>query len=171
MYFNNLSLLIEKPFYLLRPQSFSFQIVSEFIDTFVKFSNFMSQGVGLLTSCFVLRGGFLYTMIVLGGFAPFKSCSGGLSQGGWFWIKLILALYGKDSILLFQVFLENSLCLIIQQWFILNIIISTDVVAVQGDFISSFSCNEFSNDSSCFESDHLLFVFCCSGSGGCIDNI
>ena len=38
------SLLIEKLFYLLRPQSFSFQIVSEFIDIFVKFSNFMSQG-------------------------------------------------------------------------------------------------------------------------------
>ena len=27
--------LIEKLFYLLRPQSFSFQIVSEFIDTFI----------------------------------------------------------------------------------------------------------------------------------------
>ena len=54
-----ISLLIEKPFYLLRPQSFSFQIVSEFIDIFVKFSNFMSLGVGLLTPCFVLRVGFL----------------------------------------------------------------------------------------------------------------
>ena len=30
------SLLIEEPFYLLSPQSFSFQIVSEFIDIFVK---------------------------------------------------------------------------------------------------------------------------------------
>ena len=39
-----ISLLIEKPFYLLSPQSFSFQIVSEFIDMFVKFSNFMSRG-------------------------------------------------------------------------------------------------------------------------------
>ena len=39
-----ISLLIEKPFCLLRPQSFSFQIVSEFIDILVKFSNFMSQG-------------------------------------------------------------------------------------------------------------------------------
>ena len=36
-----ISLLIEKPFYLLRPQSFSFQIASEFIDTFLKFSNFI----------------------------------------------------------------------------------------------------------------------------------
>ena len=33
-----ISLLIEKPLYLLRLQSFSFQIVSEFIDIFVKFS-------------------------------------------------------------------------------------------------------------------------------------
>ena len=41
-----ISLLIEKPFYLLSPQSFSFQIVSEFIDIFVKFSNFMSRGWG-----------------------------------------------------------------------------------------------------------------------------
>ena len=41
-----ISLLIEKLFYLLRPQNFSFQIGSEFIDTFVKFSNFMSQGWG-----------------------------------------------------------------------------------------------------------------------------
>ena len=39
-----ISLLIEKLFYLLRSQSFSFQIVSEFIDIFVKFSNFMSLG-------------------------------------------------------------------------------------------------------------------------------
>ena len=46
-----LSLLIEKPFYLLSPQSFSFQIVSEFIDIFVKLSNFIAYvpGVGLLT--------------------------------------------------------------------------------------------------------------------------
>ena len=42
-----ISLLIENRFYLLRPQSFSFEIVSEFIDTFLKFSNFMSQGWGV----------------------------------------------------------------------------------------------------------------------------
>ena len=42
---------------MLSPISFSFQIVSEFIDIFVKFSNFMS----------VTRGGFLYKMIVPGG--------------------------------------------------------------------------------------------------------
>ena len=46
IYTIRISLLVEKPFYLLRTQSFSFQIVSEFIDTFVKFSNFMSQGWG-----------------------------------------------------------------------------------------------------------------------------
>ena len=41
-----ISLLIEKLFYLLRPQSFSFQVVLEIIDTFTKFFNFMSQGWG-----------------------------------------------------------------------------------------------------------------------------
>ena len=46
MYFLKISLLIEKPFYLLRPQSFSFQIESEFIDIFVKFSSFMSREWG-----------------------------------------------------------------------------------------------------------------------------
>ena len=48
-------LFIEKPFYLLRPQCFSFQIVSEFIDTFVKFSNFMSGG-GAVDSLFCPEG-------------------------------------------------------------------------------------------------------------------
>ena len=41
-----ISLLIEKPFYLMSPKIFSFQIVSEFIDIFVKFYNFMSRGWG-----------------------------------------------------------------------------------------------------------------------------
>ena len=50
-----ISLLIEKPFYLLSPQSFSFQIVSEFIDIFVKFSNFMSRG-GAFDSLFLPEG-------------------------------------------------------------------------------------------------------------------
>ena len=82
-----ISLLIEKPFYLLRPQSFSFQIVSELIDRFVKFSNFMWFWVGLLTPCFVPREGFFYTMIVQGrGFLPPSSrdpgdCPG---EGGGF---------------------------------------------------------------------------------------
>ena len=55
-----ISLLIEKPFYLLRRQSFSFAIVSEF-------SIFMSRGWGPLNSLFCPGGGFLYTMIVPGG--------------------------------------------------------------------------------------------------------
>ena len=121
-----ISLLIEKSFYLLRPQSFSFQIVSEFIYIFVKFSAFMSPGVFLFVettklfisnsvrvyrhiceifylyvargeafdSLFCPEGRVLYTMIVPGGrvFAPFKFCPGGLSRGGWFWMKLIPAL-------------------------------------------------------------------------------
>ena len=39
IYTSIISLLIEKLFDLLRPQSFSFQMVSYFIDIFVKFSN------------------------------------------------------------------------------------------------------------------------------------
>ena len=50
-----ISLLIGKRFYLLRPQSFSFQIVSEFIDIFVKFSNFMSRD-GAFDSLFCPEG-------------------------------------------------------------------------------------------------------------------
>ena len=61
-----LSLLIEKPLYLWRPQGFSFQIVSDFIDTFVRFLS-LCPGVGLLTPCFVPRREFLYTTIVQGG--------------------------------------------------------------------------------------------------------
>ena len=38
---SNYTQTIYKPFYLLSPQSFSFQIVSEFIDIFVKLSNFI----------------------------------------------------------------------------------------------------------------------------------
>ena len=72
-----IGLLIEKPFYLLRPQSFLLQIVSEFINTSVKFSYFMSQGVGLLTPCLVPRGGILYAMIVLGGFCRLRVVSQG----------------------------------------------------------------------------------------------
>ena len=69
-----ISPLIEKPFHLLRPQSFSFQMV---LDIFVKFSNFV-PGVGLLTPCSVPRGGFLYTMIVPGeGFCSFQVVSWG----------------------------------------------------------------------------------------------
>ena len=65
MYTLIISLLIEKPFYLLRPQSFSFQIVSEFKDIFVKFSNFMSRGWGF-HSLFCLEERLLYIMIVPG---------------------------------------------------------------------------------------------------------
>ena len=45
-----ISLLIDNPFYLLRPQSFSFQVVSEFLDIFVKFSNFIIDSRGKLST-------------------------------------------------------------------------------------------------------------------------
>ena len=78
-----ISLLTERPFYLLRPQSFSFQIVSEFMDTFVKSSYFMFRGVGLLTPCLVPMGGILYVMIVPGGwFLPPSSHVPGVCPGG-----------------------------------------------------------------------------------------
>ena len=70
-----ISILTEKPFYLLRPQSFSFQIVSEFIDTFVKFSKFMSRG-GAFDSLFCPEGRVFVHNDSPGGkvFAPFESC-------------------------------------------------------------------------------------------------
>ena len=89
------SLLIEKPFYLLSPQSFSFQIVSEFIDIFVKLSNFIPYvpGVGLLTPCSVLMAAFLYTMIVPGeGFCSLQVVyQGFVPAGAGLWMKLIPA--------------------------------------------------------------------------------
>ena len=50
-----ISLLIEKLFYLLRPQSFSFQIVSEFIEIFVKFLP-LHPGGGAFDSLFCPEG-------------------------------------------------------------------------------------------------------------------
>ena len=75
-----ISLLIEKPFYLLRPQSF--QTVSEFIDIFVKLSNFMSWG-GAFGSLFCPEARVFVHHDCPGGraFAPFKSCPGSLSGG------------------------------------------------------------------------------------------
>ena len=78
-----ISLLIKKPFYLLRRQSFSFEIVSEF-------SNFMSRG-GAFDSLFCPGGRVFVHNYCPGGrvFAPFESCPGGLSRGGdgfgWNW--------------------------------------------------------------------------------------
>ena len=66
-----ISLLIKKPFYLLRRQSFSFEIVSEF-------SNFMSRG-GAFDSLFCPGGRVFVHNYCPGGrvFAPFESCPGG----------------------------------------------------------------------------------------------
>ena len=81
-----ISRLIEKLLYLLRPQSFSFQIVSELIDIFVKFSNFMSRGWGF-DSLFCPEGrGFVYNDCLGGGFLSHSSrvpwvCLGGMVLG------------------------------------------------------------------------------------------
>ena len=78
-----LSLLIEKPLYLLRPQSFSFQIVSDFMDTLVKFSDIMSRGRAF-DSLFCPEGRVFVHTVCPGGrvFAPFKSRLGGLFTSG-----------------------------------------------------------------------------------------
>ena len=54
--------------------------------------------MGLLTLFSVSRGGFLYTMIVPGGrvFAPFKSCPGGLSQGGMVMDEIDTCITGRQ---------------------------------------------------------------------------
>ena len=63
-----ISLLIEKPFYLLRPQSFSFQIVSEFTDTFVKFLTLCPGGESF-NSLFCPEGrAFVHNDCARGGF-------------------------------------------------------------------------------------------------------
>ena len=79
-----ISLLIEKPFYLLRPQSFSFQIVSEFIDIFVKFYT-LCPGGGAFDSLFCPKGRVFVHNNCLGGrvFASFKSCPGGGGGDGY----------------------------------------------------------------------------------------
>ena len=58
----------------------------------MKFSNFMSRG-GAFDSLFCPEGRVFVHNDCPGGrvFAPFKSCPGGLSQGGLFWMKLIPA--------------------------------------------------------------------------------
>ena len=76
-------LLVEKLFYLLSPQSFSFQIVPEFKDMFVKFSNFMSRG-GAFDSIFCPEGRIFVHNDCLGGRVLLSSsrvpgvCPGGM---------------------------------------------------------------------------------------------
>ena len=74
-----ISLLIEGRFCLLSLQSFSFQMMSEFIDIFVKSSNFMSRGWGF-GSLFCPGGRVFVHNDCPGGrvFAPFESCPGGM---------------------------------------------------------------------------------------------
>ena len=83
-----ISLLIEKLFYLLRPQSFSFQIVSEFIDTFVKFLT-LCPGDGAFDSLFCPEGRDFVQNDCLGG-GEFLLPSSRI-PGGWFWMKLVPA--------------------------------------------------------------------------------
>ena len=84
-----ISLLIKKPFYLLRRQSFSFEIVSEF-------SNFMSRGWGFWLPVLSRGKGFCTQLLSRGeGFCSLRVVSRGFVPGGWFWMKLIPALLLK----------------------------------------------------------------------------
>ena len=74
MYTIIISLLIGKPCYLLRPQSFSFQILSEFIDTFMKFSNFISRGWAFDSSFCPEGRDFVHNGCPGGGFLLASSC-------------------------------------------------------------------------------------------------
>ena len=53
--------------------------------------------MGLLTPCFVPGEGFLYTIIVPGGgfLLPSSRVPGVCPGGGWFWMKLIPALFAE----------------------------------------------------------------------------
>ena len=86
-----ISILIEKPFYLLSPQSFSFQIVSEFIDILWNSLTLCPRG-GVFDSLFCPEmKEFCTQWLSWGGFfAPFTSCLGGL-----LWMKLIPAIYSN----------------------------------------------------------------------------
>ena len=88
-----ISLLIEKPFYLLRPQSVSFQIdvrvyryICEIFLLYVAFFDSLLCPEGRVFVHNDCPGGRV--------FAPFKSCPGGR---GWFWMKLIPALTGEPK--------------------------------------------------------------------------
>ena len=74
-------ILIEKPFYLLRRQSFSFQIMSETLYKYIcEIFLLYVPGVGSLTPRFVPGEGFVHSDCPGRGrvFAPFESCPGGM---------------------------------------------------------------------------------------------
>ena len=78
-----ISLFIKKPFYLLRRQSFSFEIVSEF-------SNFMSRGWGFWLPVLSRGKGFCTQLLSRGeGFCSLRVVSRGFVPGGdgfgWNW--------------------------------------------------------------------------------------
>ena len=113
-----ISLLIEKPFYLLSPQSFSFQIVSRVHRYFFEILQLYVPGMGLLTPCSVPRGGFLYTMIVpRGGFLLPSSRVPGVCPGGMVMDEIVIpALLKRKEILKIQ---QNCFCSVVYQMLIL----------------------------------------------------
>ena len=76
-----ISLLVKKPFYSLRPKSFSFQIVSELKDTFVKFLTLCPEG-GAFDPLFCPEGrDFVHNDYPGGGFCPPQVVSRGFVLG------------------------------------------------------------------------------------------
>ena len=88
-----LSLPIEKQLYLFRPQSFSFQIVSEFTNTLWNFLTSCPVG-GAFDSLYCLEGRVFVQNDCLGGrvLLPSSRVSGVCPRGG-LWMKLIPALH------------------------------------------------------------------------------
>ena len=92
-------ILIEKLFYLLRRQSFSFQIMSGTVYKYnCEIFLLYVPGVGSLTPRFVPGEGFAHNDCPRGRvFAPFESCPGGFFPGGRFWMKLMAALNSSNK--------------------------------------------------------------------------
>ena len=85
------SLLIEKPFYLLRPKLFISNSVRVYRYICEIFSNFMSREWGFWSPVLSRGKGFCTQWLSLGRvFASFESCPG---REGWFWMKLMPSLY------------------------------------------------------------------------------
>ena len=84
IYTTKISLLIEKAFYLLRPQRFSFQIGVRVYRYICEFFLTLCPKGGAFDSLFCPKGRVFVHNDCPGGriFAPFKSCLGGLFRGG-----------------------------------------------------------------------------------------
>ena len=87
----------------VRPQSFLFPIMSEFIDTLWNFLTLCPEGGGF-DSLYCSKGG-LYRLIVLGeGFCSLQVVSQGLSRRAWLLMKLNVTFMVRKLRQLFKIF-------------------------------------------------------------------